>query len=132
MPREIIRVRVVREGNGFPDGFGGFTAAGEQDIEGSPFEARFFRAGDSAGGFDRERQDVGETTQEKRRVLTLLDPVAARAILEGDTFIVPACDATGGKETRATIKRIRHYSKTVQCDLETGDARTERVKDHQL
>lgn len=130
MPREIIPVRVVREGNNFPDGYGGNTAAGEQDIEGSPFDARLFRAG--SGGFDREREDVGETTIEKRRVLTLLDPVAARAIQEGDTFIIPACIATGGVETRATIKRIRHYARTVQCDLETGDAQTQRVKDHQL
>ena len=130
MPREIVAVRVVREGAGsVRDGYGGYTEAGEVEIDGSPFDARLFRASDV--GFSLDRHATGETLQEKRRVLTFLDPVTARAIREGNTAIVPPCVATGGKELRASVRRVKHFLRTVQCDLETGDAQTERVKDHQ-
>jgi len=75
----------------------------------------------------REEGKPGDVTIEKRRVLRFMDAIAARAVQEGDIAIVPACEATGGQEMRATVLHLRLYSRSIQADLQTGDAKSNHV-----
>jgi hypothetical protein len=112
MPRDYISVAIVRPGGGLiPDGTGGYLSPGTPvAVSGSPFQCRLYRVPQVTVG--RDPKPGAMATIDKVQVLSFVNIAAPIRI--GDVATLP-------DGSKATIIRIRHYKRTLQCDLQTGN-----------
>lgn len=110
MPRDIVKVPIVRNAAA-RTATGGRTMTASP-IPGSPvdgWDCRLFRKPEIS--VDRDEGAPGVATVDQVRVLSLLDTTAPVQV--NDLAQLP-------EGINAKIIRVRRYTRTLQCDLETG------------
>lgn len=110
MPRDIVKVPIVRNA-------AARTATGGRTMTASPiprspvdgWDCRLYRKPEIS--VDRDEGAAGVTTIDQVRVLSILDTTAPVQV--NDLVQLP-------EGINAKIIRVRRYTRTLQCDLETG------------